>query len=160
MQYSKEQYKKVELILQYIVGSERINLTDITQNAFNNELAVLFFENDEYGWEGTQLVEWTDLSGIIKQPDISSTLKLTQTEVFALGNAYGSFSVGDLDQGIHCVLPVKDSDTGKKSNEVFQSLFDEHIDKLNEGPGDGDRYLEAIRTWTHEHNIDVGLGSY
>ncbi len=79
---------------------------------------------------------------------------LTPQEVFDLGNAFGSFSVGEIDQGIHIVLPVTDIETGEKSNECFASLFEDYIDNINASSTsavDGDPYLQAIRLWLREH---------
>lgn len=46
-----------------------------------------------------------------------------------MGFAYGSFSVSEIDQGIHIILPVTD-EAGKQENDIFTSLFEEYIDNI------------------------------
>ncbi len=81
-------------------------------------------------------------------------IKLNNRDVFLLGKAYGSFTVGEIDQGVHIVLPVKDTTTGQEENDVFLSLFTEHFDRISDyKPSDisagelGMAYMRAIDEW-------------
>ena len=99
------------------------------------------------------------------------TVELTITEVFALGMAYGAFSYGDIDAGIHEVLPVRDPETDKWDNIVFQGLIDHdfynidypegwdkeepyHYDLSSEDLGQ--LYMDAIDAWAKRHSIEIG----
>ncbi len=96
--------------------------------------------------------------------------QLTTTELFDLGVAYGSFSVGEIDQGIHLVLPVCDvGSTEVTKNQVFTDLVDHDFYNIDypEGwtsdkpyPHDwselGELYCNAITAWAKRNNIDIG----
>ena len=63
--------------------------------------------------------------------------KLTNEEMFDLGDAYGSISCGEYDQAIHILLPgdvIADKgvvfETPIPHNEVFSDLFEEYFDKI------------------------------
>lgn len=85
------------------------------------------------------------------------SLSLTGEEIFALGNAYGSFSVGQIDQGIHLVLPCTHED-GILENEIFETLFTEYFDKI---PDDlppekvGEIYFGAIAAFCKDNHLDL-----
>ncbi len=83
-------------------------------------------------------------------------MELTNEEVFNLGVAYGSFSVGDVDQGIHMILPMTDYKTHEKINWVFKGLFDDYIEPI---PRDaqGESYMKAIAKWSKDNSIELGL---
>ncbi len=95
---------------------------------------------------------------------------MTEQELFDLGVAYGLFSKGDIDAGIHMVLPVCDPDsTVVTTNAVFQDLIDQDFYDIDYPPGyecaapknhdlqDLDKlYQDAITTWAKRHNISIG----
>lgn len=96
------------------------------------------------------------------------SITLTPNEMFALGNAYGSFSVGEIDQGIHALIAVKDQLTGERKNEIFQDLLEEYFFEVYYPPGYkgtkpfqwpedevGDKYMQAIRHWAAHHNLNL-----
>lgn len=58
------------------------------------------------------------------------SIKLTDEETFKLGIAYGSFSVGEIDQGLHIVLPCTDTVTSVEANVVFKPLFTKYFDRI------------------------------
>ena len=80
---------------------------------------------------------------------------LTTTELFNLGVAYGSFSLGDIDQGVHCILPGTDHTTGEETNLVFYDICDSFLQIKDEEKNTA--YLNAIITWANKHNIDIGI---
>jgi hypothetical protein len=85
---------------------------------------------------------------------ISCTVELpalTALEQYRLGMAVGSFSVGEFDQGIHCILPVYDPEQGDHENEIFQELID--MIELIKKPCDGDAYIGACQKF----GIDMGI---
>ena len=81
---------------------------------------------------------------------------LTSRVVFKLGFAYGSFSVGAIDQGIHVVLPTID-ELGDPENAAFEILFTEYFDKI---PGDlapesiNAVYMGAIAAFAKAMHLD------
>ncbi len=84
---------------------------------------------------------------------------MTTEELFNLGAAYGSFSVGEIDQGIHLVLPVTDSETGEPSNEVFTdlvSMFDLIDQSSLDWSSIGEQYMDAIVRWTKHYDVKIG----
>lgn len=64
-----------------------------------------------------------------EEDDIIETVELTKEEIFKLGATFGSFSAGEIDQGIHIVLPDTDED-GVVENAVFEPLFTEYFDRI------------------------------
>ena len=83
-------------------------------------------------------------------------IKLTVQEIFRLGFAYGSFSVGEIDQGIHIILPVVDEDDVWE-NDVFTSLFSDYIDKIPKHHIDvvGQVYMGAIAAFAIDNQLDL-----
>jgi len=77
---------------------------------------------------------------------------LTPIEQYRLGQAAGSFSVGEIDQGIHCILPVTDLETGDEECMIFQDLID-MIDMIKK-PCTNDAYLGAVQKFGRDMNID------
>lgn len=57
-------------------------------------------------------------------------INLTVQDMFQLGFAYGSFSVNEIDQGIHIVLPGTDVNTKQDVNMIFKLLFTKYFDKI------------------------------
>lgn len=99
--------------------------------------------------------EWNEMvQKLVKEQETY----LTTVELFNLGAAYGSFCTGDIDQGIHLVLPVVDTDTGEPENDVFEGLFD-LFNKIDPAVEDyssiGRLYMDAIISWTTANNIDI-----
>ena len=86
------------------------------------------------------------------------TIQLSTEELFDLGAAYGSFSIGEIDQGIHLVLPVTDSETNEPSNQVFKDLADSFllIDPMTDYSVIGIEYMNAIVRWCHQNSIEIG----
>ncbi len=86
-------------------------------------------------------------------------ITLTTQELFDLGAAYGSFSAGEIDQGIHLVLPVTDSKTGEPSNEVFTNLVSMFV-QIDQSSLDwssiGEHYMDAIVRWAKRWDIEIG----
>jgi len=90
-------------------------------------------------------------------------MKLSQQELFDLGVAYGSFSVGEIDQGIHCILPVRDVETGAEMNDVFTSLM-ERINMIKYDPYNVDyepltyqeQIMNVIIQWCIDNDIETG----
>ena len=83
-------------------------------------------------------------------------IALTNKEYFRLGVAYGSFSVSEIDQGVHTVLPVRDVDTGERENDVFEELVNIDFLKIPRWIDDpGVHYMKAIASWAKRHNIDL-----
>ena len=89
-------------------------------------------------------------------------VKLTVKEIFRLGFAYGSFSAGEIDQGIHIVLPVTD-ESGAKENDIFEPLCEEYFNKI---PKDvelvGLVYMGAIAAFVVDNQLDLTseVGTY
>ncbi len=88
-------------------------------------------------------------------------IKLNNRDVFLLGQARGMFSVGEIDAGVHMVLPVKDMDTGQEENDVFLTLFTSHFDRLADYKPEevtaydcGQAYMRAIDEWL----VSIGYG--
>ena len=96
--------------------------------------------------------------------------KLTTTELFDLGVAYGSFSVGDIDQGIHMVLPMCEvGGTEVVKNAIFGCLVDHHFYNIDYPSGWesdkpyphdsselGELYCNAIIAWAKSVELDIG----
>jgi hypothetical protein len=85
---------------------------------------------------------------------------LKQSDVFLLGFAYGSFSVGEVDQGIHILIPSTiheiPQNEGRKENDVFTTLFEKYFDKLNSLTGHvGEVYMGAIDAWLKDNDMDM-----
>ncbi len=84
-------------------------------------------------------------------------LKLSPREVFSLGFACGSFSVGEIDQGIHAVLPATDENKVLE-NGIFEVLFSKYFDLI---PDDlapekaGEVYMGAVQAFAKEHQLEV-----
>lgn len=78
-------------------------------------------------------------------------MKLSLLEVYKLGLAAGSFSVGQIDQGVHCVLPVTDEKTGKEENTVFEPLCEMFL-SLKPG-SDGLAYIGACQKFGRSMGI-------
>jgi hypothetical protein len=75
----------------------------------------------------------------------------TQEDVYNLGVAAGSFSLGDIDQGIHIVLPTYDDK--KKYNVVFTPLFENYFDKI---PNEfGHKVLTAMKKVLGDMDLEV-----
>jgi len=55
--------------------------------------------------------------------------KFTREDVYNLGIAAGSFSLGNVIEGIHIVLPGHDNE-GKTYNDCFKPLFKDYFDKI------------------------------
>ncbi len=120
------------------------------QDADGREHTLLVTEPDP--WDGTYCAHLNDESWIRIVPF------LTTKEMFDLGAAYGSFSVGEIDQGIHLVLPVTDSATGVPSNEVFRDLsgmFEQIDPAVEDWSSIGELYMDAIVRWTKQHGIEI-----
>ncbi len=94
---------------------------------------------------------------------------LSIPELLKLGGAYRAFSMGDIDAGIHLVLPVRDVDTDEWSNRVFQDLIDQDFYNIDYPPGYTSEdpkqysqdelpalYMDAIVQWTKRHDIQIG----
>lgn len=54
---------------------------------------------------------------------MSTALQLSPNDIFNLGSAYGSFMTGEIDQGVHIVLPAT-SPLGVEENMIFKPLLD------------------------------------
>ena len=82
--------------------------------------------------------------------------KLTVKEIFRLGFAYGSFSVGEIDQGIHLVLPVSDAD-GVRENDVFATLFEKYFDRIPEDTTEDvcEVYMGAVGAYLADYQLDL-----
>lgn len=89
---------------------------------------------------------------------------LSIPELLALGGAYREFALGDIDAGIHLVLPVRDVDTDKWTNRVFQDLIDQDFYDIDYPPGHdsaepvaygkgklGALYMGAIVQWINRN---------
>jgi len=77
-----------------------------------------------------------------------------------IGNAYGSFSIGEIDQGIHLLLPVTNSE-GEPENAIFTDLFEDYFHHLphfeNWIPAYNEAYMGALMKWLKEvHGIEYG----
>ena len=92
---------------------------------------------------------------------------LSIPELLALGGAYREFDLGDIDAGIYAVLPVRDVDTDKWTNRVFQDLIDQDFYNIDYPPGHdsaepkqykqgklGALYMGAIVQWI-DRNLDL-----
>ncbi len=92
---------------------------------------------------------------------------LTIPELLQLGGAYREFDIGNIDAGIHLVLPVRDVDTGNWTNLVFQDLIDQDFYDIDYPPGHeyatpfiygegalGALYMGAIVQWINR-NLDL-----
>ncbi|KKN65469.1 hypothetical protein LCGC14_0481890 [marine sediment metagenome] len=91
-------------------------------------------------------------------------MRLSDKEIFALGNCYTAFGYGDIDGAVHCILPSVDSDTDVWSNGVFQLLADRFLnlsDDLSVDNSDiqdiAETYRLVIEQWLKEMDIDLGL---
>jgi hypothetical protein len=77
---------------------------------------------------------------------------LTQQNIYDLGRAWGSFSMNEVDQGIHIVLPTTDAG-GTQHNEAFAPLID-MFDDLLALDAKAEAYMGAIERFA----IDRGVG--
>src|SRR3972149_5340527 len=94
--------------------------------------------------------------------------KLTDKEIYRLGLAAASFSCNEIDQGIHCVLPVTNAD-GTPENWVFEDLFSHFFGRIPPStelpsgtfggvvlPDDvGLIYMGAIAAWTGAIGLEI-----
>lgn len=96
-------------------------------------------------------------SQFTRVPTATPGTKLTPVEQYALGMAAGSFSVGEIDQGIHCVLPVTDMATGERTNEVFSSLCHQFAEAplSSASQSGGMWHIETLQSWCAENGIDI-----
>lgn len=119
-------------------------------------------DHDEYGATlyGTETSQG-ELFYIVLDKDAISTLRsmdgpcvqLSTKELFALGVAQGCFGNGDIDGGVHCILPVRDVESGLMINEVFQELTDSFLEIE---PSDiGMLYIEVIKEWAKGRGIEL-----
>lgn len=103
----------------------------------------------------------------------------TRAELFRLGQAWGSFSVGEIEQGVHCVLPVDiildprhPERSGTKENEIFRPLLENYFDKIRIHDFDpfaegectidcvGDAFMGAIEKFAKDNNVDIECDSH
>ena len=92
-----------------------------------------------------------------RQEETEAGAKFTQSSLFKMGWACGSFSVGQIDQGIHILLPTWDKD-GEYYAE-FSPLFKDYFDKLTGIPAAeavGSLYIGAVQTFCRDQDIDIG----
>ena len=84
---------------------------------------------------------------------------LSKDEIFKLGFAYGSFSLGEIDQGIHIILPCTDKG-GVVENEAFSPLFAGYFDKI---PSDfdtdriGEVYMGAVEAFVTDNHLGLNI---
>ena len=85
---------------------------------------------------------------------------LSTEEAFSLGAAYASFSYGDIDAGVHYILPGTDSVTREESNFVFADLCDsfQEINPILVDWSDrpGDHWMKIVVAWANSHGIEIG----
>ena len=85
-------------------------------------------------------------------------LDLTRSSFFKLGFACGSFSVGEIDQGIHIVLPTTNGE-----NSEFELLFRDYFglippcDEVSDDAKDsyGLLYIGAVAAFCRDWNFDI-----
>jgi hypothetical protein len=80
-------------------------------------------------------------------------MELTPAQLFLLGNAYGSFSYGDIDQGIDILLPTTDG-----YNEVFKDLCEGYFIPIKDAPHTA--YMGAIEKWCLDNDIKIDHQHY
>jgi len=89
--------------------------------------------------------------------ETKNPIHLSPEKIFDLGFAYGSFSVSQIDQGLHIVLPCT-TEAGVLENAIFKTLFTEYFDLI---PADlerekaGDAYMGAIQAFVKEEQLGL-----
>lgn len=53
----------------------------------------------------------------------------TLKDIFVLGQATILFQIGDIDAGMHMIIPVKDASTGVVENELFDDLCEAMVNE-------------------------------
>ncbi len=97
---------------------------------------------------------------------------LSIPEILSLGSAYRAFEQGDIDAGIHLVLPVLDVDTDEWENKVFQEMIDQDFYEIDYPPGWYKSiprqyppeelrtlYTNAVVAWIKRHEPYVACGT-
>jgi len=85
-------------------------------------------------------------------------MSITRTEIFRLGQAHGSFSLGSLDQGVDIVLPVTNGN-GIRENEIFRPLFNDYLNRIQEELPPvicNEVYMGAIEKFARDRGLDIG----
>jgi len=87
---------------------------------------------------------------------------VTREEIFRLGQAHGSFSLGAIDQGIHIVLPTTNLERTESENDIFVPLFNDYFDRIHNieaiDPDDiGEVYMGAIEKFALDNHLDIGI---
>ncbi|MCK9570590.1 hypothetical protein M0R72_16700 [Candidatus Pacearchaeota archaeon] len=78
---------------------------------------------------------------------LSDSVKLSRdNDCFMLGKAWLSFRIGDVDMGIHVLLPTTDG-----HNEQFMSLFDEFDNLICP---EALEYSTVLAAWAREQGYD------
>ena len=88
---------------------------------------------------------------------MSNTIQgLSAQNLFLLGQAYTSFLLDEIDQGIHLVLPVTVIGSRESLNETFRTLCDRFIPLNAAHDSRGEDYANTLRTWVQEiHGITL-----
>jgi len=79
---------------------------------------------------------------------------LTHQNIYDLGRAWGSFSVGEIDQGVHIVLPVIDVGTGQEENAVFEPLC-KMLDKIPRTWKGNEAFMGAVEQFALDQGLEV-----
>lgn len=136
-----------------ILRADRAHEMDVVFEVANQ---VANIDQDEYGITlyGTETLEG-DLWYVVLDQEvvnaISTDTLLSVQELFDLGAAYASFSLGDIDQGIHLILPVRDVETGAEANDVFTDLCNSLTACIT-----AEAYMGTVNDWCHENDINTG----
>jgi hypothetical protein len=105
-------------------------------------------------------------------PNPSELETATRAELFRLGQAHGSFSLGAIDQGVDLLLggvilsdPRHPERVGTCPNVIFESLVENYFDKIEMpnlltefdfAPDSyGDVYMGAIEKFAKDQGVDI-----
>ena len=83
-------------------------------------------------------------------------MTFTSHDIFELGKAWLSFRMGEIDQGIHILLPCTRLEDGVSENDVFKPLFARYFSRIpKDAQEPGDKYAEAILRFLRRNGIEV-----
>ncbi len=141
-------------ILRAIQPDMEVNLEHLTDiaNIDHDEYGLTMYGKETREGELYYVVLDSDAVSTIRSLDGPNTILSTQ-ELFNLGVAWGSFCTGDIDQGIHLILPVRDVESGLMENMVFEDLCDGFIETECKV---GTDYLNTIVVWATLNGVDIG----
>jgi hypothetical protein len=109
-------------------------------------------------------------------PDPSELETATRAELFRLGMAYGLFASGDIDAGVHTVLPgtiiagPDASKIGTVENALFEPLVENYFNRIvlpdefteydYQPDSYGDMFMGAIEKWAVDSQVELDVKTH